>query len=108
MPDSPLLLIGAGLGATGVANLAGSPLIKREFERFGYPDSIRTVVGAIEVGVAATAVAGLRDTQARRIAALGTLASMTGAIATHRRVGDPAYRMVPALVLTAAALAVLR
>jgi hypothetical protein len=102
---NPLALIGAGLGAAGTAKLAGVSFTKENFERWGYPAWSRIVVGAIEVGVAAAAFSGLRDPQARPVAALGTLCAMTGAIATHARAGDSAPNYAPPIGLAAAAVA---
>jgi hypothetical protein len=103
----PLVVIGVGLGATGTSKLAGAKVIKQRFDRWGYPAWSRIVSGAIEVGIAATAVSALRDPEARPVAALGTLCAMTGAVATHARAGDSAVNYVPAMGLAAAAVAAL-
>lgn len=107
MTVNPLALIGVGLGAAGTAKLAGANFTKENFERWGYPAWSRTVVGAIEVGVAAAAISALRDPQARAVAALGTLCAMTCAIATHARAGDSAPNYLPPIGLAAAAAAAL-
>lgn len=103
----PLALIAAGLGAAGAAKLAGASFTADNFERWGYPDPARFVIGAIEVGVAAAALGGLRNPPARPVAAAGTLCSMAGALATHIRAGDSAPNFVPPLLLAAAAVSVL-
>jgi hypothetical protein len=103
----PLVVIGVGLGATGTAKLAGAKVIKARFDRWGYPAWSRIVTGAIEIGVAATAVSALRDPQARPVAAVGTLCAMAGAITTHARAGDSAMNYVPPIGLAAAAVATL-
>jgi hypothetical protein len=103
----PLVVIGVGFGATGTGKLAGAKVIKERFDRWGYPAWSRIVTGAVEVGIAATAIAALRDPQARPVAAAGTLFAMTGAIATHARAGDSAVNFVPAIGLAAAAVATL-
>jgi DoxX-like family len=107
MRISPLTSIAVGLGAAGVGKLAGLQLVRDNFKRWGYPDASRVVVGGIEVGVAATAVAALRDPGARPVAAVGTLLSMAGAAATHAQAGESLPNYVPVAGLTVAALAVL-
>jgi peptidoglycan/LPS O-acetylase OafA/YrhL len=107
MRNDPLLFIGVGLGAAGTAKLAGANFTRANFERWGYPGPARFVVGGIEVGVAATALAALGDRQSRPVAALGTLCTMAGAIATHAHAGDSAPNYVPAAAFVAAAVAVL-
>ncbi len=100
-------LIGAGLGGAGVAKLASAQFTRDNFERWGYPDPARFVIGAIEVGVAGPALAGLRSPQARPVAAIGTLCAMAGALATHIRAGDSAPNYLPPTLLVAAAVGVL-
>ncbi|MDQ2759917.1 MAG: DoxX family protein [Actinomycetota bacterium] len=105
--QAPLAVVVAGLGAAGVAKLAAMQFTKDNFERWGYADPARFVIGAIEVGVAAAAVAGLRSPEARPVAAVGTLCSMAAALATHIRACDTAPNYVPPVLLTAAAITVL-
>jgi hypothetical protein len=107
MRISPLSSIAFGLGAAGAGKLAGVQITRDNFKRWGYPDAARIVVGGIEVGVAATALAARRDPGARAIAAVGTLLSMAGAGATHARAGDSLPNYVPVAGLAVAALAVL-
>lgn len=102
-----LALIGAGLGAAGAAKLASTKFTRDNFARWGYPDPARFVIGAIEVGVAGAAIAGMRAREARPVAAIGTLCSMAGALATHIRAGDSAPNYVPPTLLAAAAVRVL-
>lgn len=104
---APLALIAVGLGAAGTAKLADTQFTKHNFDRWGYPDPARFVVGAIEVGVAAAAVAGLRCPEVRPVAAVGTLCAMASALATHVRAGDSAPNYFPPMLLAAAAIAVL-
>jgi hypothetical protein len=105
--NAPLALITVGLGAAGTGKLAGVQVTKDNFSRWGYPASARIVVGAIEVGVAAAGLSAFRSPEARPVAALGTLCSMAGAVATHAHAGDSAPNYVPPVVLAAAALVVL-
>jgi uncharacterized membrane protein YphA (DoxX/SURF4 family) len=107
VPVKPLQFIAFGLGASGTAKLAGAQLTKDNFARWGYPPQARIAVGAIEVGVAASALAAMRDPVARPVAALGTLCTMAGAIATHATAGDSAPNYVPTIPFLLAAVAVL-
>ena len=99
-----LAVIAAGLGLAGSAKLAGADFTEKNFRRWGYPDPARFVVGAIEVGVAASAIGALRASGARPVAAVGTLCAMAGALATHVRARDTAPNYAPPLLLTGAAL----
>ncbi len=103
---APLVLIAVGLGGAGVAKLASTRFTVENFARWGYPEPSRHVIGAIEVGVAA-AVAALRSPGARPVAAVGTLCSMAGALATHLRAHDSAPNLIPPSLLAAAAVRVL-
>lgn len=107
MSDRPLMLITAVLGAAGSGKLAGVQITRDNFERWGYSQPARIVVGGIEVGVAATGLAALRSPEARPVVAIGTLCTMAGAAATHARAGDAAYNYLPVALLVGAALAVL-
>jgi hypothetical protein len=103
----PVSIIAVGMGVAGSAKLAGLQPVRDNFSRWGYPDFSRIVVGGIEVGIAATAVSALGHPESRPVAAVGTLLSMVGAIATHAKAGDSAPNYVPVAALAAAALAVL-
>ncbi len=107
MKRAPLALIAVGLGAAGTAKLAAAKFTKDNFDRWGYPDPARFVIGSIEVGVAAAAAAGLRSPEVRPVAAVGTLCAMAGALATHIRAGDSAPNYFPPMLLAAAGITVL-
>ena len=105
---TPLQVIAVGMGFAGGFKLSANKMTRSYFEHWGYGQSARVVVGAIEVGIASTAVAAMRDPTARPIAAIGTLAAMACAIATHAQAHDaaPNYAMpVPFVVAAAAVLA---
>jgi hypothetical protein len=107
MADRSLLAISIGLGAAGAGKLAGVQMTKDNFAKWGYPKGARIAVGAIEVGIAASALSAMKDPEARPIAAVGTLCAMSGAIATHARAGESPLMMIPAAALLAAGLAAL-
>lgn len=107
MADRSLIAISIGVGAAGVGKLAGVPITKANFAKWGYPKGARIVVGAIEVGIAGAALSAMKDPEARPIAAVGTMCAMTGAIATHARAKEHPVMMIPAAGLFAAGVAAL-
>ena len=107
MADRSLIAISVGLGASGAGKLAGAPITKTNFAKWGYPKGARIVVGAIELGIAGAALAAMKDPEARPVAAVGTMCAMTGAIATHAKAGESPLMMIPAAALLAAGVAAL-
>ena len=87
-PQIPLAVM---IGAAGTAKLAGAQFTRDNFKRWGYADWWRPAIGAVEVGTALAALAGLRSKPARQLAAAGALSTMGGAIATHSIAGDAVY-----------------
>jgi hypothetical protein len=87
-PQIPLAVM---IGASGAAKLAGTQFTRDNFQRWGYADWWRPVIGAVEVGTALAALIGLRSRPARQLAAAGALSTMGGAIATHTIAGDAPY-----------------
>jgi hypothetical protein len=107
LTDRPELAIAAVIGISGTAKLAGAPFTKANFARWGYADWWRPAIGAVEVATALAALASRQNGLARRAAAVGTLSTMGGAIATHTMADEPTYNAIPALVLAALAAATL-
>jgi hypothetical protein len=101
----PEPLIAAVMGAAGTAKLAGAQFTKQNFRRWGYADWWRPAIGAVEVGTAAAALAGLKSPAARKAAVIGTLSTMGGAIATHTIHSEPVYNLIPPLLLAGLAVA---
>ncbi len=101
----PEVPIAAMIGAAGSAKLAGAEFTKQNFKRWGYADWWRPAIGAFEVGTAAAAIVGLKSPAARKAAAIGTLTTMGGAIATHTIHGEPKYNLIPPLLLAGLAVA---
>jgi hypothetical protein len=101
----PEPLIAALMGIGGITKLAGAEFAKQNFRRWGYADWWRPAIGVVEVVTAGAAVAGLRYKYARHIAAIGTLSTMGGAIATHALSDDAAYNYVFPVLLAGLAVA---
>ncbi len=101
-------LIAAGMAFGGAAKLANVEATTVNFAKWGYPDPAKYVIGAIELGIAGSALAEIRSRGARPVAGVGTLCAMACALATQIRSGDNAPNSAPPLALTAAAVVVLR
>lgn len=89
----PQLLVGAGFLGAGIPKLAGADQMVDEFARFRYPQWFRVTTGAVEVVGAIGMLAGLARPGLVPPAALLLGATMTGAIASHARAGDPRARI---------------
>ena len=96
----------AFLGAGG-QKLAGSEPMVGVFDRFGYPRWFMYFTGAVEVTGAVGVLAGIFAPALALLGALLLAATMIGALFTHARVGDPAYRMGPPAALLALAVVVM-
>jgi hypothetical protein len=101
----PEPLIAVLMATAGAAKLAGTEVTRQNFHRWGYANWWRPAIGAVEVATAAAAVAGLRYRYARHLAAIGTLSTMGGAIATHTLSGDGAANLIPPVLLAGLAAA---
>lgn len=98
-------LLGLAFLSAGGQKLAGTDTTVDEFARYRYPMWLRVTTGAVEVGGAVGMLVGLVRPAVVRLAGPPLAATMVGALATHRRVGDPATAMVPAAVLLALTIA---
>lgn len=107
MPDIPLVVLAVVFLGAGGAKLAGVPLIRANFERWGLPDAARLGIGAIEVVLAVLAVLALGDDGLARVVAVAALVVMAGALATHVRAKDEPKEYPPAVLVTVAAILVL-
>lgn len=84
---------------SGASKLASANEMVDDFDRFRYPQWFRVVTGAAEIGSALGLFAGLFRPLFTPIAGLLLSAMMTGALATHKRIKDPAKKKVPPAVL---------
>ncbi|MGF1471700.1 MAG: DoxX family protein [Rubrobacteraceae bacterium] len=101
-----VLLVPAFLGAGG-QKLAATDQMVEEFDRYGYPQWMRAFTGAVEVTGALGMATGFFRPAVTPLAALLLAATMTGALATHIRLGDPAKNLAPPALLLALSAAVL-
>jgi hypothetical protein len=97
----PLPIIAGVFGAAGAAKLVGVKPVKRNFKRWGYPRGTRLVVGLAELTVAAHALMGSRDPEARKLAGAGTVVTMAGALITHKRAGDAKRHFIAPIIVGA-------
>lgn len=103
------VMLAAIFASLGVAKILRQPSLIARTERLGF--SVRQIqgIGALEVAGAAGLVAGLFWRPLGVAAAIGLVALLIGAAISHRRAGDGAKEVVPAvwLALVSAASAVL-
>lgn len=93
-------LLALTFGFVGFLKLSASPMEVAVFTHFGYPLWFMYVIGAVEVAGALGLVCG-RPINVRlpRMAAIGLLIIMIGAIGSHL-IFDPLSMMIPAVVLS--------
>ncbi len=95
-----LVILAVAFAGAGIAKLVGVQMMRDNFERWVVPAWSRPVVGAVEVGIAVLAVAGLAGSaDATQFAALLALWVMVGAVVVHAMAGDKIQEVVPAIVL---------
>lgn len=99
-------LLGIVFLGSGGQKLAGTDPIVDEFARFRYPRWFRVATGAVEVGGGVGMLVGLVRPALVPLAAVPLAATMVGALATHRRMGDPAKRLAPPARLLTLVIAV--
>jgi len=70
-----------------------------EFKHFGLPDWLRDSVGTLKLGLSLLLLVGIERPDIAAIGGLGIAALMACAFATHVRVKNPVYKMLPSLSL---------
>lgn len=75
--------------------------MKEEFETYGLPAWFMVGIGIAKVGLALLLLVGLWMPEVARLAALGMVALMLGAVSMHIKVRDPLRKSVPALSMLA-------
>lgn len=70
-----------------------------EFKHFGLPDWLRDLVGILKLGLALLLIVGIERPEAAIIGGWGVAALMACAFATHVKVKNPFYKMLPSLSL---------
>lgn len=99
-------LLGLVMAYSGAVKFRGGHV--GDFERYGYPQWFRLVVGALELGGGVVLAAGALVEPILMLTGGALLAIvLTGAVATHLRVGDSVGETVPAAVLLVFVLIVL-
>ncbi len=93
---SVLLLIACLLPAA--AKLAGHPKMRESARHFRIPWRSYRLIGVAELAAAAGVLAGLWWHPLGLAAAAGMAFLLAGALITHRRAGDHAKEIVPALI----------
>ena len=93
------VILGVAFLAAGVPKLMNEEKVVANFERWGYADTIRTAVGAVEVLAAVMILVGIAVQSLAVGGALILIFIMVGALATHSVHHDPPAQWLPPLVL---------
>ena len=80
--------------------------IVREFKAFGLPDWLRDMVGILKLTFSLLLIIGIERPVFAVVGAAGIAALMGAAIATHLRVKNPVFKMLPSLTLLLLSLAI--
>ena len=73
--------------------------IIQEFKQYGLPDWLRDLVGILKLTFALLLLLGIQRASLAMIGSLGIAGLMGCAFATHLRVKNPVFKMLPALTL---------
>ena len=92
-------LLGFVFLGSGGSKLVGNNEMVDDFDRYRYPEWFRVATGAVEVGGALGLLLGIFRPALTPLAGLLLGATMTGALATHAKVKDPAANGVTPGVL---------
>jgi uncharacterized membrane protein YphA (DoxX/SURF4 family) len=85
--------------ASGIPKIMGAAQTVEEARHLGVPRIGYTIIGSLELAAAVALLAGLAVAPLGIAAAAGLVLMMTGAVASHARVGDPFAAMAPALIV---------
>lgn len=91
----------------GAAKLAAVPAMRAAAAHMGMTTNQYRLLGALEVAAAAGLLAGRWLSLLGIAAAAGVILLMAGAVIMHRRKGDPAGRVLPAVLVGGLAAALL-
>lgn len=92
--------LGVIMAVAGATKLVGLGAWVAAFDRFGYPQTFRWIVGGVELLASALLFLPL----GRELGATLTLMVMLGAAVSHGLVGDWAWIPLPLVIATAAAI----
>lgn len=70
-----------------------------EFKQYGMPDWLRDLVGILKITFAVMLLVGIERPLLAVVGGIGIAILMGGALATHVRVKNPVFKMLPALTL---------
>jgi uncharacterized membrane protein YphA (DoxX/SURF4 family) len=101
------LLMAAACLVPAAGKLTGQPKMRQSAQLFGIPWPRYRLIGVAELAAAAGILTGLWWHPLGMAAAAGMAVLLLGAVITHRRAGDSAKEMAPALVALAVTLAYL-
>jgi len=101
------LLLAAACLLPAAAKLAGHPKMQQSAAHFGIPWPRYRLIGVAELAAAAGILIGLWWHPLGVVAAAGMGLLLLGALITHRRAGDRAKEMAPALLALAVTIAYL-
>lgn len=73
--------------------------IVEEFRQFGLPEWLRDLVGILKLTFALLLLIGIDRPPMAVMGGLGLATLMSAAFATHLRVGNPPFKMLPSLTL---------
>jgi len=93
------ILVALISAASGVPKIIGTAQTVEEAKHLGVPRIAYTIIGSLELAAAAALFAGLAVAPLGVAAAAGLVLMMTGAVASHARVGDTFAAMAPALIV---------
>ena len=98
----PAVLLALAFGMAGFSKLSGNPMSVEMFDKFGYSALFMYFIGACElVGGLGLVLGQVIDRRFPRLAALGLLVIMVGAIVSHLlNDANPLATMIPAVVLS--------
>lgn len=99
------VILGTVFVAVAIPKLRGEARVVANFERWGYPETIRTAVGAVELLAGVMILVGIAVQSLAVGGALLLIFVMIGALATHSRHRDPPTQWLPPAVLLALDLA---
>ena len=99
------VILGIVFLAAGIGKLTRREDVVANFERWGFPDTIRDAIGCVEVLAGAMLLVGIAVQSLAVAASLLVIFLMVGALATHARASDPPKLWLPPFVLLGMAFA---
>jgi putative oxidoreductase len=98
------VVLGLAFVAAAIPKLASQAGVVASFERWGLAPAVRIATGAVELLAGALLLLGIAVTAVAITGVLLVIATMVGALFTHRRAADPIATWMPAALLLALAI----